>query len=292
MKFHIVDVFAERKYSGNQLAVVRDCEHLSDDEMQQITREFNFSETTFVLSEEPVDGGYPVRIFTPQSEVPFAGHPTLGTAAVIQKEIEPHADRVVLNLQVGAIAVTFDAEDGSNGGILWMRQAPPKFGSSPSREILAQVLGLDGADFHADYLPEEVSTGLPTLVVPLASLDAVRRAEVELESYNRLLDSIEAKLLLIYARETYSQDNDLNVRVFAHHFGVPEDPATGSANGCLAAYLGKHAANGAQQVEARVEQGCEIGRPSLLLLKAGIASSQIEVDVGGSVIFIAQGEFS
>ncbi|MBN1814459.1 MAG: PhzF family phenazine biosynthesis protein, partial [Anaerolineae bacterium] len=123
LTFYIVDVFAERKYSGNQLAVFRKAAGLSTDEMQAIAREMHFSETTFVLSDQPRDGGYDVRIFTPQAELPFAGHPTLGTAFVIRQEIIGRpAEQVILNLQVGPIPVTFD------GDILWMKQVEPQFG--------------------------------------------------------------------------------------------------------------------------------------------------------------------
>ena len=142
--FYIVDVFAQQKYTGNQLAVFRNAADISDGEMQRIARETNFSETTFILSDEPRDGGYDVRIFTPAAEVPFAGHPTLGTAYVISHEIigETTVD-VILNLKAGRIPVS-TADDG----VLWMKQNPPSFGPIHDPKAIAEVLGLDQKDYR------------------------------------------------------------------------------------------------------------------------------------------------
>ena len=178
LSFTIVDVFAEEKYAGNQLAVVRGAAGLSDEILQKITREMNYSETTFILSEEERDGGYDVRIFTPGGEVPFAGHPTLGTAYVLRDEIlATPAERVVLNLEAGRIPVTF-------GDVLWMRQLPPTFGPVLAPNRLAQVLGLEEDDLEDRHPGQVVSTGLPAVVVPLRSLDALRRCRVNWELYS------------------------------------------------------------------------------------------------------------
>ena len=161
--FYIVDVFAERKYAGNQLAVVRSGQSISDTEMQWIAREMNFSETTFIMAETPRDGGYDVRIFTPGEEVPFAGHPTLGTAHIIRNEIAPDiTGKVILNLKIGQIQVTFN-----NDGIAWMKQIEPTFGKQFSAEMLAPVLGLEVNDMDPRFPIEEVTTGLPQIIVPL-----------------------------------------------------------------------------------------------------------------------------
>ncbi len=175
--FYIVDVFAEEKYAGNQLAVFRDSGELSTDRMQAITREMHFSETTFILSEEQTDAGYNVRIFTPGEEIPFAGHPTLGTAFVIREElIRQPVDEVVLDLKIGRIPVTF--EDNDDNSILWMRQVAPEFGNVLDIEKLSDVLGLQASDFDTRFPIQEVSTGLPHIIVPLTGLDALKRALV------------------------------------------------------------------------------------------------------------------
>ena len=283
--FYIVDVFSEKKYAGNQLAVVRHAADLDAQTMQLIARETNFAETTFVLSDEPHNGGYDVRIFTPRAEVPFAGHPTLGTAFVIHNEIAPRGTSpIVLNLQVGQIPVTFD------GDVLWMKQIAPTFGQTLPIENVAPVLNLDASDFDARFPIQEVSTGLPFLLVPLKNLDAVRRAYVNLAALKNLIAPLEAKMIFIFSPETYHAENQINARMFGHEFGVPEDPATGSANGCLAGYLAKYEYFGESELEIRVEQGYEILRPSLLFLRARVVDDAIDVRVGGQVFLVARGE--
>jgi trans-2,3-dihydro-3-hydroxyanthranilate isomerase len=175
LTFYIVDVFAEEKLAGNQLAVVRSGQDLLEAEMQQIAREMHFSETTFLLSETPRNGGYDVRIFTPGAEVPFAGHPTLGTAHIIRAEIPGgNSDRIVLNLKVGPIPVAY--RSGLDGaGLYWMRQIEPTFGRIYPRETLAPVLGLAISDLDDRFPIEEVSTGLPTLIVPLKTIVSISR---------------------------------------------------------------------------------------------------------------------
>jgi len=290
LSFWIVDVFTEEKYAGNQLAVVRDSKQLSDKAMQRIAKEMNYSETTFILSDKERGGGYDVRIFTPETELPFAGHPTLGTAYVIQREIvKKPIDKIILNLKVGQIPVTF-SYSGRHADILWMKQLQPTFGSIFDAESISQVLSLGARDIDNGSPIQEVSTGVPDIIVPLKTLDAMKRARIDRDKYFELIKDTQAKGILIFCPETYSQENDLNVRFFADYFGVPEDPATGSANGCLAGYLVKHKYFGKDQVNIQIEQGYEIGRPSLLLLRAEEKEGKIDVFVGGKVIMTARGE--
>jgi len=287
--FHIVDVFAERRYAGNPLAVVLDAGDVAAESMQAFAREMNFSETTFVTSIEMRDRGYDVRIFTPREEVPFAGHPTLGTAFVIRRELAGEAcHSVVLNLAVGSIPVTFESDAGG-GELLWMRQVAPEFGESVDVDSMAAVLGLETSDFDGRHPIQEVSTGLPVLIAPLRGLDAVKRCRVDRSRYDALVRDRRAKCVMVFCAETYDAENDLNARVFADYFGVPEDPATGSANGCLAGYLARFRYLGGASVAARVEQGCEIGRPSLLYLRATERGAEIDVQVGGRVRPCAHG---
>jgi len=281
--FAIVDVFAEEKYAGNQLAVVRGAADLADETLQKITREMNYSETSFILSEEERDGGYDVRIFTPGGEVPFAGHPTLGTAYVIRNEIlATPGERVVLNLEAGEIPVTF-------GDVLWMRQLPPSFGPGLDPNRLARVLNLEEDDLDHRHPVQEVSTGLPAIIVPLRSLDALRRCRANWDLYRETAAA--GKNLYAFCPEPHrGGPGDLSARMFADDLGVPEDPATGSAAGCLAGYLVEHRYFGADAVEVRVEQGYEIQRPSLLYLRAERRGGGINVSVGGKVQLVARGE--
>ncbi|MFW9941309.1 MAG: PhzF family phenazine biosynthesis protein [Candidatus Thorarchaeota archaeon] len=285
-KFYIVDVFAERKLEGNQLAVFI-CENgITDSEMQKLAKEMNFSETTFITSVE----NYDVRIFTPDMELPFAGHPTLGTALIFQSEIiKSNVKTLLLNLKIGQIPVLFKYKSGKAEEI-WMEQNVPAFGQFFDPELIANTIFLTEEDIDIRFPIQEVSTGLPFIIVPLKNLDALKRARIEREKFFNLVENTNAKSILIFCPETHRKGNHLSVRVFTEVPGF-EDPATGSGNGCLASYLVHHQYFGKNSVDIRVEQGYEIGRQSLLLLRAEEKEGQISVSVGGKAFIIAKGEF-
>lgn len=285
--FYIVDVFAQKKYQGNQLAVFRHTEYLSQHEMQQIAKETNFAETTFIMSDNKVNGGYDVRIFTPDAEVPFAGHPTLGTAYIIHREIEDRSSPTVhLNLEAGQIPVTMETSQE-----LWMKQNAPQFGRTVDAAVMAEILGLHAEEMDRRYPVQDVSTGLPSIIVPLQSLHAVRQCQINHSAYSKFLqDNIRANIL-VFCTETYNKDNDIHVRVFCEDAGFPEDAATGSANGNLAGYLLDYNYFGSSQLQYRVEQGYQIGRESLLRIRASKAEDQFDINVGGKVFLVAKGEW-
>ena len=288
-KFYIVDVFAERKFEGNQLAVFICEDVLFEAEMQKIAKEMNYSETTFITSKE----NYDVRIFTPEVELPFAGHPTIGTAHVIQQElIKGNTKTLLLNLKIGPIPVLFKYKSGKVD-VIWMEQNPPMFGRFFDIELISHILNLDEFDIDDRFPIQEVSTGGPFIIVPLKTLDALKRAKVDVDKCLELLEKTDAKSILIFCPETRNKGNDLSVRVFAHYHGIPEDPATGSGNGCLAAFLVKHQYFNKNKIDVRVEQGYEVGRPSLLYLRAEEgAEGKISVSVGGKSFIVAQGELT
>ncbi len=287
MEFYIVDVFTiGRKYTGNQLAV-----YLGDPPasvMQQLAKEINFSETTFVTSALPENGGYNVRIFMPEVEVDFAGHPVLGTAYVIARElIGRPVERLLLNLPVGQIPVTFGAD-----GVIWMRQNPPTFGPRFSAGDLARILNVAEEDIDSRFPIQEVSTGMAFVLVPMASLDAVKRARVNLDRLRALLGAHDAIAPAIFCAETLNAENDIHVRVLDDIYGAPEDPATGSANGCIAAYMLRYRYFGQERLALRSEQGYQIGRPSLLYLEAERAADEMLIRVGGRVEMVAKGQLA
>jgi trans-2,3-dihydro-3-hydroxyanthranilate isomerase len=288
--FHIVDVFAERKYRGNQLAVVMNAKSLTTDQMQEIALEMNYSETTFILSPQSREGGYDVRIFTPQEEVPFAGHPTLGTAFIIQREIlKKQVEQLLLNLKVGQIPVDFTYRD-QQPDLLWMTQNTPVFKKKFSAHTIAQILNLNPDDIDQRFPVQEVSTGLPFIIAPLKTLAAVKKSAIDKVKFFQLIRNIESKAILVFSPECYDHANQLNVRVYVDYFGIPEDPATGSANGCLAGYLAKYKYFGENHIDVRVEQGMEINRPSLLFLKARQTPGETVIQVGGKTVAVARGE--
>jgi trans-2,3-dihydro-3-hydroxyanthranilate isomerase len=284
---HLVDVFTDRPCSGNQLAVVTGAKGLTARQMQAFAREMNFSETTFVLAEQPVGGGWPVRIFTPADELPFAGHPTLGTAHVIRHALlGGRVDRVTLALEAGLTPVFVERD--AKRELYWMRQRFPTFGKRLPRKAVAAVLGLSAADLDGHPI-EEVSTGLPYLVVPLRTRRALERIRVDREALLKLVEGLEAKAVLAFALGATRPGHQLSARVFVDYWGVPEDAATGSANGCLAAWLVQHRFLDDDAIDLKVEQGTSIGRPSTLHLRAMRTSRGIEIRIGGGVVDVARG---
>ncbi|HEV8714631.1 MAG TPA: PhzF family phenazine biosynthesis protein [Candidatus Binatia bacterium] len=290
-RLFIVDVFAEEQYAGNQLAVVTLADSLSEPEMQRIAREMNFSETTFIISNDPRAGGYDVRIFTPATELPFAGHPTLGTAYVIRHELAPTPpEQLVLHLKIGPVPVTFESLPGGKETV-WMQPPAPVLGTVRSAQAVAEMLGLTPDDIDPHFPVQEVSVGIPFLFVPLSSLTALKRARVDVDRRSTLLQQgISALHIFLFCRETYQPDHDLAARMFFEANGMREDPATGSANVCLGAYLLKHGYFAGDRIDIKVEQGYEIGRPSLLLVRAAWQSGEPRVSVGGHVIMTVRGE--
>lgn len=255
--------------------------------MQQIAKEINYHETTFIVSPKQPDGGYDVRIFTPDTEVPFAGHPTLGTAYIIHHMLEQDGETTVrLNLEAGQIPVTIDGER------LTMRQNPPVFGEPiDDREQLCRILHIEPDDLEPDYPIQVVSTGLPSYIMPLRSLDALNRCRIAPEAYQRLIDTADKANILAFSRETIRPDNDIHVRVFVDDPGFAEDPATGSANGNLACYLVAHRYFGERRLSYRAEQGYRTGRPSLLHVEAEQQEEAVDIFVGGQVFLQARGEW-
>jgi trans-2,3-dihydro-3-hydroxyanthranilate isomerase len=312
LAYSVLDVFAEAPLQGNPVAVVFGAARLSAGEMQAIARETNLSETTFVLHDSARDGAFDVRIFTPAHELPYAGHPTLGTAAAIRAELLGGAsDSLVLRLGVGPVRVRFAGD-----GLVWLESPPARFDPFAARESVAAALGLP-QDALDPALPIEVQrTGANQLLVPLRDLAALRAARIEAGAYERLVAAGGPGSLYLFARGARDPRNHFSVRLFAPLYGVPEDPATGSAAGFFGAYLVRHHAHGEGALDVRLEQGHEIARPSLLRVRqiasesparavpsrasrrgeaaraAGHSRAEsIGIEVGGRVIPAARGEW-
>lgn len=256
LRIAVVDVFAEKPLAGNQLAVVLGAADLSDDQMQLIAREMNFSETTFVLREAADEAK--VRIFTPASELPFAGHPTLGTAWVLTAGQRP----ITLDLAGGRVPVDF------NDGVAWMTPPPVQFKDPIPSGDAAALLGLTDNDLSPDFAVAVAVVGPGFLLVPVKDLNTLRAARFNLDKLHEMTQ--DGRLdravngIFAFSSEPYDNNADFAARVFFDAGDAREDPATGSANACFAAYL--KAADGNGTASVVVDQGVEMLRPSRLYL--------------------------
>lgn len=288
-RFYIVDVFAARSYTGNPLAVVIGGD-LSDETMQQVAAEINYSETTFVRPTPEPDGGYRVRIFTPAREIAFAGHPILGTAWVVRHHLAPqHAGHVQLNFKAGPVAVTFDPT-ATDGEVAWFLAPPVTSGPTCSRERIAVALGLVTDDIDTRAPVQQFAAGTAAMIVPLRSLDALRRSRLDLAAYADLVREGFPPLVYLFCTETREPGNHLSARFFFEAHGVREDPATGNGAAFLGAYLLQYKLFPEAELSLRIEQGHEIRRPSLVRLRARMVDGSSEIHVGGKVIPTVSGE--
>ena len=268
MDCSIVDVFAEHALSGNQLAVVRDCDALDTGTMQAIAREMNFSETTFVVTESAREAR--IRIFTPGQELPFAGHPTLGTAWVLGR----HHPDYTLSLKAGRVRVTFEPT-----GIVWMQPPPVHHGAELPAASSAALVNLTEHDLASRYQAQFLTVGPRFVLIGVNSLDALKRARPDAAAHAGLSGAAPLGIFL-FSAEAYQPDADFAARMFFDANGWREDPATGSANAAFAAYLRALGTAG----RFIVEQGFEINRPSRLYLEVGPT-----IRVGGKVRHVLAG---
>lgn len=280
--FRLVDVFTERPLSGNQLAVVLDAAGLDDRHMQAVAREFNFSETTFVTASTVAGCDWRVRIFTPSRELPMAGHPTIGTGVVLEAEGRA-SERTVFELGVGPTPVRVRT------GWAEMDQRPPTFGPEhPDPTALAAAISVDPDDILATGLPPQaVGTGLTHLLVPLRSLDAVRRMRPRPDLWEAAMAGFPDLAVYAFAREGQVPGGDAHCRMFTPDV---EDPATGSAAGPLACYLTVRTTSGDGTRTYRFEQGFEMGRESRLEASVDVSGGLVTaVRVGGSARIVGEG---
>jgi trans-2,3-dihydro-3-hydroxyanthranilate isomerase len=281
------DVFSSRPLEGNSLAVLFDARGLSDAEMQAIAKETNLSETTFVLPRDPEterERGVRVRIFTVQEELPFAGHPTLGTAFALRGE--SRKPEINLELNVGKVPVKFEEVSGQTA-FGEMTQIDPVFGTQHEREAVARATGLRAADLDPALPIQTVSTGVPFTVTPLKSLQVIQSLRIDQQGAAEYLEKSGGKFFYFVTRETVDRDAGLHARMLFYN---GEDPATGSAAGCTAAWMVAH---GVAEPEQRIliEQGVEMRRPSRIFVRASRRDNRVvNVRVGGNAIEVIRGE--
>jgi trans-2,3-dihydro-3-hydroxyanthranilate isomerase len=298
IKYYIVDVFAQHKYGGNQLAVFVDLDNqLSDAEMQAMACEINFAESTFIKS---IDGDFRcrVRIFTPEHEVPFAGHPSVGTSYILSKflfkSVQPS---LVLVLKIGDIPMTILEPNDLDQSVIFMRQTQPEFREFFTIEEISAELNIPIDDLDPSVPSQEITTGLPYIIIPLKNLAAMERLTLEFNAFKNFLEKRQkyrtnsptghSTSLFFYTKETYSVDNQYNTRMLLIENGaVSEDAATGSANGCFLAYLLEHQN---ERIKATVEQGFQMHRPSFIHLDGNYTEESYNLGVGGKTQLIAEG---
>jgi trans-2,3-dihydro-3-hydroxyanthranilate isomerase len=297
IRYITTDVFTGIRFGGNQLAVVPDARGIPEESLLPIAREFNYSETTFVYPAEREGHTRRVRIFTPGGEVPFAGHPTIGTAVVLAATGEiALADgeaRIVFEENVGPVPVVIRGVHAGGGWAQLSAARMPEIGPPvPSRGTLAKMLGLNTDDIMAtSERPQAVSCGLPFLIVPLTSVEAVSRSRVSVERWEETLANAWASMIWVYAADPEGGERHYRARMYAPGISVPEDPATGSAAVTFAGYLAARSRVRGGTLAWTVDQGIEMGRPSRLAIEADKADGAIvALRVGGEAVLVAEGE--
>jgi trans-2,3-dihydro-3-hydroxyanthranilate isomerase len=295
-RYHTADVFTTERFGGNQLAVIPEATGLTPAQMQQIAREFNYSETVFILPPRDPSCLARLRIFTPDEELPFAGHPTIGAAFVLHRLAGQAGgaggDSILLDEDAGPVQVAIET---GPAGSFRATLTTPRLPEYRSLEIpatdLARVIGLPTAELlGGDYHPQAVSCGLPFLIIPLRSRAAVGGLQLDLALWQRLLAPTWAPMLALFSFEDGSAA-DLHVRVLCPGLGISEDPATGSAAAALGGYLAPRHPLDNGSLRWTIEQGIEMGRPSRLEVAVDKLDSRITaVRVGGSAIAVMDGE--
>lgn len=290
------DVFTDRMFGGNPVAVVLDAAGLSTGQMQALALEFNYTETTFVLPPRDPAHSAHVRIFTPDREIPFAGHPNVGTACILARRMaargEAVPDRLVFEEKAGLVPVTLLRTGGTVTGAELIAPEPLSRGTAVPPEQAAACLSLEPDDLRIDaHRPQVASVGLPFLVVELASRDALRRARPNRQAYDALLPLDGAKSVYAYTRDNGAGDPvadcDLQARMFTGR--MTEDPATGSASAAATALLAE--LRGLPAIGLRIRQGVDMGRPSLLLTRAEQRAGAVTAFVGGNCVDVLDGHF-
>jgi trans-2,3-dihydro-3-hydroxyanthranilate isomerase len=283
--FYQVDVFSNKLFGGNPLAVFLKGENFKEDQLQQVAREMNLSETTFVFPPSHPDANFDVRIFTPGKEIPFAGHPTLGTAFVLKYAglISSTTNNLILNFKAGLISVHIQED-----GIILMRTPAGKILQtfSNTKEV-ADTLGVKPNNIEPNLPIQTVTTGFPALLVPINSLGAMKEILLDLALLKLLLKEAKADMIYPFTRQTFDQENSIHARGFAPFIGIPEDPGTGSVASALGYYLNE---KNSKEKRIIIEQGYEMKRPSNIIVEIDDVEGRTnEIRVGGRVRLVFQG---
>ncbi len=297
MFFCTLDVFTDTRFGGNQLAVLPDARGLDPDQMATIAREFNLSETAFVLPPDDPAHTRRVRIFTPGGELPFAGHPTIGTAHALAAlghiQLTGDITRIVFEEGVGPVPVSIRSRNGVPVfAELSVAKLPETGAPPPSRSALADLLSLEVADLTGGtWSPQSVSTGVPFLFIPVRDRNVLKRARVKLDRWEAILKASWAPEVFVFSRDPEREGSHIRARMFAPGLGIGEDAATGSAAAALGGYLAARDPAKDGTLRWVVEQGFEMGRPSIIEVEADKTDGRITaIRVGGASVMVSRGE--
>ena len=295
-RFITADVFTDQPFGGNQLAVFPDARGIPEERLQDVTREFNFSETTFVYPPSDPNHTRRVRIFTPGAELPFAGHPTVGTAHVLaaigEIPLIGDATEIVFEEGVGPMRISIRSEGGRPVFAQFTTAELPSIAAASSdRSTLAAMLGLETSDLLGDgWDPQVLSCGVPYTFVAVKDVATVARARFRMDLWERTMQGIVGSEIFVFALGGERPGSHIHARMFAPALNVPEDPATGSAAAALAGYVAPRDSRRDGLLAWRVEQGFEMGRPSIMELEADVRAGVVTaVRVGGASVLMTEG---
>jgi trans-2,3-dihydro-3-hydroxyanthranilate isomerase len=300
LNYVLADVFTNRSFGGNQLAVFPQVRDLPTELMQMIARELNLSETVFVFPPGSPDLSFSIRIFTPGAELPFAGHPTIGTALVLEavgalkdarnvKQVDECTSDIVLGEGVGPVSVRLSRSGAVRRAVLTSPRIPARVGEGPGVAIEAELLGLGETDIAVETKTHSYSAGVPFTIIPLKSRDALSRIQFNTATWaTHLKGSAAPHILAIFLDR--ANVGELHVRMFAPAMGIPEDPATGAAAVALAGFLNDYQKPSGATQRWIIHQGVDMGRPSLIELEIDLAKGVLSsVRVGGSAVIVGKG---
>ncbi|MFA6541865.1 MAG: PhzF family phenazine biosynthesis protein [Bacteroidota bacterium] len=292
--YYTCDVFTDTRFGGNQLAVFPAGASIPEELLQTIAKEFNFSETTFVYPPNDPKNTNRLRIFTPGGELPFAGHPTIGTAfvlAAIGAIPIQHETNILFEEGVGNVPVKILSQNGAPHFMELSAAQMPEFSAAPSGSDIAKFLSLPENDLDETYPIQSVSCGVPFLFVAVKSRGSLKRIRINTELMNQTLRTSSAKDVFVFTTDAEQADFDFRARMFAPLLGIPEDPATGSAAASFAGYLATLDSVQNGTLKRKIEQGFEMGRPSLLYIEADKKDGKTTaIRVGGSAVMVCKGE--
>ena len=291
ISFYQVDVFTKQLFGGNPLAVFPQAQDFKEEDLQKVAREMNLSETTFVYPSTSDEADFDVRIFTPTCEIPFAGHPTLGTAYVLRENglVPKDKNPLRLNFKAGIIPVWTEEDKG------FMQHPPAKFLQELERsEKIAQALGLGLEHLDGRFPIQVVSTGFPALLVPVISLDKIREIGINTQTLHEVLEPLGIDMVYAFTTQVVHSSFSLHSRAFAPSMGIPEDPATGSVSGAVGAYLAKYDVIEKEKLgDIKIEQGYEMKRPSSIYVQVTQQGSEIQkIRVGGQTQSVFTGQMN